>query len=486
MSLRLRLALAYTFLLVVLLGVFGVVLYTNMYRSLQAEMDRRLDVRVSQVHTAILPITRTFSTIDLSTAQLDLSPVDDLGSPGLYVQVLDRTGKVVGVSASLRGQVLTTDPSSFTRAWNKERMIENVMIDHDRVVRILSAPIMSGEIVIGVLQVGQARQPLTEAMNNLRNILLTLGLLTMFLGVLGGVFVIYRSLIPLRTIASRAAAIDAERDFSQRVGINLPQDEVGQLATTMDHLLGTVEETLRHHRDFVADTSHELRNPLMAIRTNLELLNRVKDDAARAECLREAHQQVARMSRLVSDLLLLARIEASQMLERRPLRLRRLISTISDEMSLLADGRTITVKELQAAEVLGDEERIAQVIKNLVDNAIKNTPAGGTISLSLRKEDGWALIAVQDTGQGIAPEHLPHIFERFYRVGNQNAAASAGTGLGLAIVRHLVEAQDGWVKAESVLGQGSTFTIGLPLYVRPQPEPTEASNREAEADAVGA
>ena len=152
----------------------------------------------------------------------------------------------------------------------------------------------------------------------------------------------------------------------------------------------------------------------------------------------------------------------------------------------MADGRTITVKELQAAQVLGDEERIAQVIKNLVDNAIKNTPVGGAISLSLRKEDGWALIAVQDTGQGIAPEHLPHIFERFYRVGNQNAAASAGTGLGLAIVRHLVEAQDGWVKAESVLGQGSTFTIGLPLYVQPQPEPTEASNREAEADAVGA
>src|SRR5687767_10713941 len=109
----------------------------------------------------------------------------------------------------------------------------------------------------------------------------------------------------------------------------MPKDEVGQLASTVDQLLDTVEETLRHHREFVADTSHELRNPLLAVRTNLELLTRVTDARERAECVREAHQQVNRMSRLVSDLLLLARVEAGQVIERRPVRLRRLLRHIA-------------------------------------------------------------------------------------------------------------------------------------------------------------
>jgi signal transduction histidine kinase len=462
-SLRLRLTLAYSLLVALLLSVFGTVLYVSMRQNLEAEMDRRLQVRAAQVELTIWPGTRSLTADDLTAAKLDLSPLDDLDAPGLFVQVLDRDGVVIASSESLRGATLPVDPRGHAAALAGKRALGDVVVEQGGTVRTLSVPITVGSNVVGVLEVGQSREPLQETMRGLRELLVLLGLAALVIAGLVGWLVAHRGLRALETISAEAASIAAQRDFSRRLRAGPRPDEVGQLARTIDTLLATVEETLRTHREFVADTSHELRNPLLAIRTNLELLERVTDREERAECRREAREQIERMSRLVADLLLLARVEAGQLVEPRPVRLSALLERVAREGAERATGQRVRLGAVEPLECLGDEGRLIQILSNLVDNGLHHTPPGGSVTLGAQQQNGWARLTVQDSGEGIAPEHLPHVFERFYRADQTRARASGGTGLGLAIVKHLAEAHGGWVTAESAPGAGSCFSVWLPL-----------------------
>jgi heavy metal sensor kinase len=465
-SLRLRLTLTYSALVALVMAVFAVVLYGTLRQNLEAEMDRRLQVRASQVQLTIFPGTTSLTAGDLAFSKLDLSPLADLDAPGIYVQVLAPDGTVVATSDSLDGARLPFESGDLQAALEGRRVLGDVRLGSERAVRVLSVPVFSQGRAVGVLQVGQSRVPLQETMDNLRNLLLSLGAGALAVSVLIGWVVAHRGLRTLGAISEQAAAIAAQRDFGRRLRRVRRRDEVGRLARTINVLLATVDETLRTHREFVADTSHELRNPLLAIRTNLDLLDRVADPAARAECLREARDQVERMSRLVSDLLVLARVEAGQLIEQRPVALDELLERVARETQLRANGRRVELDGVEPVEILGDEGRLAQVLTNLVDNALEHTPAGGRIGLGLDRRDGWARLTVVDTGEGIPQEHLPRVFDRFYRVDKARARASAGAGLGLAIVKHLAEAHGGRVTAESEAGRGSRFTVWLP--VRPE------------------
>jgi heavy metal sensor kinase len=462
-SLRLRLTLTYSALVALILGVFGAVLYASMRQNLEAEMDRRLQVRASQVELTIWPGTRFLTPDDLTAAKLDLSPLDDLDAPGLYVQVLDRDGQVIASSESLRGATLPVDPRGVAAALAGKRALGDVVVEQGATVRALSVPITVGPNVVGVLEVGQSREPLQDTMRGLRDLLLLLGAGALLIAGLVGWLVAHRGLRALKTISAEAAVIAAQRDFGRRLHLGSRPDEIGQLARTIDALLATVEDTLRTHREFVADTSHELRNPLLAIRTNIELLDRLTDREQRAECRREAREQIERMSRLVSDLLLLARVEAGELVERRPVHLTALLERVAREAEERATGQQIQLDAPEPIECLGDEGRLIQIVTNLVDNALRHTPPEGTITLSAQQQDEWAHLSVRDTGEGISPEHLPHVFERFYRADKARARATGGTGLGLAIVKHLTEAHGGWVTVDSAPGQGSCFAVWLPL-----------------------
>ena len=270
----------------------------------------------------------------------------------------------------------------------------------------------------------------------------------------------FERLRALCAITEEAADIAFRRSFNRRVGMADRPDEVGHLSRTVNYLLATVESTLESHRDFLADTSHELRNPLQAIRVNLELAERIDNSSEREECIRECIDEVERMSRLVEDLLTLARLEARQIIERRPVALQSLLQDVVRGAKRRACGQQILVQHVEKVEVLGDEGRLRQVLDNLMRNALRHTPPNGMIHLSLQAANGWAMLEISDTGEGIAPQHLPHIFERFYQVGKTR---DGGAGLGLAIVKHLCEAHGGHVTAASEPGKGSRFTVCLPL-----------------------
>jgi signal transduction histidine kinase len=239
--------------------------------------------------------------------------------------------------------------------------------------------------------------------------------------------------------------------------------EVGALARVFNEMIERIETAFSQQRRFLADTSHELRNPLTVIRGNLGLLRQDVDADNRVIAALEAEAEAARMSRLVDSLLLLARADAGQEVQHSPVRLDELVDQVVTRARTVADGRQLRLAGRAPATVRGDYDRLTQVLWNLVENALRYTPRGKAIELSLQRVGRKAVLVVADEGVGIAPEHLPHIFERFYRVDKARSRQSGGSGLGLAIVDYLVRTHGGTIEVTSVPGQGTRFTIRLPL-----------------------
>jgi two-component system, OmpR family, sensor kinase len=275
--------------------------------------------------------------------------------------------------------------------------------------------------------------------------------------------VVGRALEPITAVTRSARQIRATGDVGRRVPAGSTRDEVGLLAETINEMLAGIERTLVVQRDFLADSSHELRSPLTVIRGNLDLLRRAPDEESREECLQEAEAEAARMAKIVDDLLLLARQDADLTFNRQPVDVPQLLGEVERRARVVADGVQLGLGKTDQAVVEGDAERLRQALANLVDNALRHTGAGGSVTLSATREDGQVAIAVEDTGSGIAPEHLPRLFDRFYRVDRPRSRSGGGTGLGLAIVKYVAEAHGGSVGVESELGRGSRFTVRLPV-----------------------
>jgi two-component system, OmpR family, sensor kinase len=236
-------------------------------------------------------------------------------------------------------------------------------------------------------------------------------------------------------------------------------------------MLARLETLFRTQQRFIADVSHELRTPLTTIQGNIDLLQRgtLDDPQALHEALAAIEGEVARMSRLVADLLLSARVDAGIRLETRPVELDTLLLEVYRQARVMSNGVEVRLGHEDQAVVVGDADRLRQLLLNLVDNALKYTPAGGQVTLSLYRDEEWVQVVVADTGFGIPPEDLhpgpnglPLIFERFYRADPARSRPLGGTGLGLSIAQWIAQAHGGEITVESQVGRGSTFTVRLP------------------------
>lgn len=228
--------------------------------------------------------------------------------------------------------------------------------------------------------------------------------------------------------------------------------------------LRRVEKT---RREFVANVSHELRTPLASVKAAVDTLQEgaLEDRQAATVFLQRISSEVDRMARLVSDLLELSRLESGQVMPHlTQTDITRLIDEIRESLFMAAEAKEIAI-EVDASPrpllVEADSDMVRQVLFNLLDNAIKFTQAGGRVTITARKRESGVAVTIADTGIGIAPEHLPHIFERFYKV--EKSRAGGGTGLGLAIAKHIVQAHGGEIRVESEEGKGSAFTFTLPV-----------------------
>jgi histidine kinase len=277
-------------------------------------------------------------------------------------------------------------------------------------------------------------------------------------------FVTRRIVSPVRAMA-RASVRIAAGQYRERVPVP-SNDELGELATRFNQMAETLEQVEERRRDLIADVAHELRTPLASIAGYMEGL---LDSVIRPEpeTFHRVHREALRLQRLVDDLQELSRAEAGQMpMQRRRIEIRDLVEAAVARLRPQFETKGVSL----AAEIapglpliLVDPDGIGQVLTNLLGNALQYTPAGGTVTVRAGSEDGGVAIAVADTGIGIPAEHLPHVFDRFYRVDRSRARASGGSGIGLTIARHLVEAHGGSIRAESAgPGRGSTFTVTLP------------------------
>jgi signal transduction histidine kinase len=291
------------------------------------------------------------------------------------------------------------------------------------------------------------------------------------LAIVGSYLLARSALSPVGAIVRAARAI-GERDLSQRLPVERPRDELGQLASTFNDLLARLEiafhqreETLAQQRRFVADASHELRTPLTSIQGYARMLRQwaLDDPATARESIAVIEREAARMGMLVESLLSLARGDEGAPLECAEHDLREVACAAVEAARAAAQGKVGVVYRQPDAPVVAafDGDRIRQVATILLDNAVKYTPEGGTVTVALR-DDGCAVeLSVADTGVGIPAEHLPHLFERFYRV---DAARSAGgIGLGLAIARQIAEHHGGTIEVSSEVGVGARFALRLPV-----------------------
>lgn len=319
-------------------------------------------------------------------------------------------------------------------------------------LRVLTARIQSGLAV-------QIAQPLTQIDATLRRLSLYF-LLIAACGIVGaavlGAFVARTALIPVRRLTRAAEQVTATRDLRRRIDVR-STDELGRLAVSFNTMLSSLEQSIGAQRQLVADASHELRTPLTSLRTNLEVLAQADrlDQTMRAQLIADLVGQIEEMTGLVGDIVELAR-DQERPLESEEVRLDHLVA---DAMARVGRHHPAVRFEprLRETTVTGAPQRIDRAVTNLLDNAAKWSPAGGTVEV--RVEDG--AVTVRDHGPGIAAGDLPHIFDRFYR--SAHARGMPGSGLGLAIVRQVAETHGGTVVAQNAQDGGALLRLSLPV-----------------------
>jgi signal transduction histidine kinase len=273
-----------------------------------------------------------------------------------------------------------------------------------------------------------------------------------------------RILRPIERLTAAAQRME-KGDLSVRVPVD-SQDEIGKLAHAFNAMASSLAMQEQLRRNLVSDVAHELRTPLTNLRGYLEAVRDglIQPDAGLIDNL---YEETMLLNRLVSDLHELAQAEAGQLnLVRRPVRVDEIVHRVAEAFNWQVESKGLTLRvdvpaDLPLVDV--DPERIGQVLRNLLSNAILHTPAGGEIDIVARAGGKWVTVAVKDTGEGIPPEHLPFVFDRFYRVDKSRSRLTGGVGLGLAIAKQLVEAHGGDIHVESRVGEGSTFTFTLPI-----------------------
>jgi len=456
-SIKFRFTIWYLLVLAVLLSALsaGVCLYIsrNLYRSL----DRSLQIRSTQ----LCSIQDILESIRQGEFQEQLGEIVIL-----YFYAGDQLMEVSapGISIPLSQEFISkaiAGRSAFTTGQTEE----------GERLRILAVSInlsMLGPppgVQPAALAIARSTRQIDNALARLVRTLMIAVPLALALAAGGGIFLAGRALRPVDNIARTAQEI-GETDLSRRINVNT-KDELGRLAATLNAMITRLEKAFQRQKQFTSDASHELRAPLSVIEAESSLaLQKERPSDDYRQSLETISQEAKQMSSLVDQLLGLARADAGkEQWDFTQVNLGKLIANLSADIEVLCQekGLSLQLGQMQDAVVKGDEVRLRELFMNLLNNAVRYTPAPGTVSVSLRREGQMAVVAIKDTGMGIPAEDIPLIFERFYRVDKSRSRAEGGSGLGLAICKHIAEAHGGKIEVESQVGSGSTFSAWLPL-----------------------
>jgi heavy metal sensor kinase len=442
-----------------MLTAVGLFLPLRLNRDLVAGIDRTLDAGAAQISPANQETEVGFQdTSDLTLAGLTGAET--------AAQTLSVTGTVVLHSGDPASQTAMLPPASVARVLGGARLRTSVSVggDHEP-YRLLALPLGAGQ-GRQVLVVASSLDEVDRSVHRLRVLLLAVVPAALLAAAGGGWWLARKALRPVAEITRQAGAIGVEQ-LHERVPVPPTHDEVAGLATTINAMLERIEDGVREKRRFLADASHELRTPLAVMRSEIEVSLRAGGiEPAAREVLASNAEEVERMSRIVDDLLTLARIDEGRLeLLRSRVDLGAVAADVAGSLRPLAEAQGIPLAVSGGeVEVDADPEHLRRAVRNLVENAVKYTGAGGRVDLEVWRRNGEAGLTVTDTGPGIPEALLERIFDRFVRADMARSRSTGGSGLGLSIAREIVEAHGGRVWAESTPGVGSAFSMGFPAF----------------------
>ncbi|MDH5563800.1 MAG: heavy metal sensor histidine kinase [Nitrospirota bacterium] len=461
-SIRVRLTLWYGSALALILLLFAVALYLVMSRALREQVDASLN-EAAAVAIRTLGEHRFGPFLIFEDLSQDFPEIALLDK---FFQIFGPAGQVTIQSSNIQSREIPLSQSAFRASLDGESTFESVQFKKGVPLRLLSVPIRQGEQLVNILRVGTSLQPTDRMLRRLLVGLYIASPVALLVSLLGGWFLAGRALRPVHAITQAARRI-AAGDWSQRILTPHSNDEIGQLASTFNDMIGRLEVSFKQIRQFSADASHELRTPLTITKGETELaLRRPRQSEDYRAVLESNLEEIDRMSRIVDELLFLSRADLGEIkLKMFPVQLDDLVREIQQQALVLGMDRHVQAVLTAVEPVLihGDDLRLRELLLNLVDNAVKYSYEGQTVELALVVEGSHAKIMVRDHGIGIAPENHARVFDRFYRTDEARAHGAKGTGLGLAICKWIVEVHHGTIELDSTVHRGSCFTVFLPL-----------------------
>lgn len=462
-SFRARLVLSFTVLTAVVSALVAAWVYQSSAEALRDDTDRLLRDRAYVLSKSVTPMAMRLQPWMEAFLETDKT--------GLRVQVVNPEGSVLTQSANLTEPIFLSKSAREAAATNMSSFTETVTLKDGSSLRLTSVPVTtfrdSRSMVIGFAQVAL---PLALRDARLESIRMRLMVAVLASTVIAWLLANLLAKTWLRSVdaaAESAHRIGSGETLRERLFVPRDEDEIAKLARAFNELLDRLESAHGTQQRFLADASHELRTPLTVMRGEIEVaLRRERPAEEYREVLESSREEIERLARLTENLLSLARSDAGEgLVTRETIDLATLCERVREAMSAAAAEKrmTLSVEVPEPVWVQGDTGALERVFLNLAENAIRYSPAGESVTLHAFADGREAVLSVSDTGPGIGAEHLPHLFQRFYRVDKARSREHGGAGLGLAIVEALVKAHGGSVAVSSVVGKGTIFTVRLPL-----------------------
>lgn len=457
-SIKFRLIVWYAGWLTIVFLVFGVVVYKSLDHYLERALRQALEMRTRNIANLLGRSTPDWELVGQEVHSRFASEANNR-----FTRLTEEGAVryVAGTPADGSFDPKLVPPASGSAGPSFDRRV----LPNGTVLLVAVRPVILGGRRV-LIEEGFSKEGITATLHAWVAALGWSLALLIVLTVLGGYFIAQRALHPVDTII-RAAERISSRNLSERLPVPNTRDELERLSTALNHMIRRLDESFQYTQRFLADASHELRTPLTILQAELEaMLGESQTNGEMREVAGSALEEVERLRNIVESLMALSRLDTGEALNKsEPFNLGELVRSTADQMSLLAEDKQISIKCHAAGPLIidADRARLKQVAVNLLDNAIKYTPEGGKIDVRIASREDKAVISVTDDGIGIPAEALPHVFDRFYRVDKARSRQLGGTGLGLSIVKSICTAHSGRVKVESKEGQGSCFTVELPL-----------------------
>lgn len=455
---RWRLTFWYTALLGAAFLVLGIAIVLGLRYNLYRSLDDQVENQASLVLASVQEQGGNLRLVE--------GEIGDLESDEHFIRLFSADRQILTDTTDAIGEV-PLDERVIDAALNGQRTLTSVRADGET-FRVVTAPVKVNDQIRGALQVALAREEIDESIRALIVLLAIAGPLVLLGAMVGGYALAGRAMAPVAAITRLAGSVGAD-DLDARLDLDLPNDELGQLAATFNVMLGRIEDAFERQRRFTGDAAHELRTPLSLMRSRVDLAllegSEESPNGTAFETLEALQGDLDRLTGLVGSLLTLARADAGE-LPFNPTRsdLKDLIETTTETFSgRFADAGVRLHLATQSCVIQADPDLVIQVLVNLIVNALAHTPRGGRAEIGCACQDEWGTLWVEDTGVGITPEHRARVFDRFYRVDPGRARAGGGAGLGLSISRAMVAAHGGTIDLQSEVGKGTRVEVRLPI-----------------------